>query len=89
MKMDEKLTDIVISINTRLASIDAKIDNQQSQLKDHSERIRRLETVYTVEPLKKNMKDELLSFALKAVIGLVAVVAALTGSGSILTQIVK
>lgn len=35
------------------------------------------------------MKDELLGFALKAVIGLVAVVAALTGSGSILTQIVK
>lgn len=84
--MDERLTDIVISINTRLASIDAKLDNVQSQLKDHSERIRRLETV---EPSKKNMKDELLGFALKAVIGLVAVVAALTGSGSILTQIVK
>ena len=37
--MDDKLTELVIRIETKLSSIDAKVDGIIDQLKDHSQRI--------------------------------------------------
>lgn len=84
--MNEKITEFIISINTRLASIDAKLDNVQSQLKDHSERIRRLESV---EPRRQGGDDfraDMLKLLAKGLVVSILVIASLTGAGGILQQ---
>ena len=80
--MDDKLTELVIRIETKLSSIEAKVDGIIDQLKDHSQRIQRLE-----QSCGSSLKSNLLEFALKAIIGLVAVIVALTGAGGIMTKI--
>lgn len=80
--MDEKLTEFVIRIETKLSSIEAKVDGIIDQLKDHSQRIQRLE-----QSCGSSLKSNLLEFALKAIIGLVAVIVALTGAGGIMSKI--
>ena len=80
--MDDKLTELVIRIETKLSSIEAKVDGIIDQLKDHSQRIQRLE-----QSCGSSLKSNLLEFALKAIIGLVAVIIALTGAGGIMTKI--
>ena len=82
--MDDKLTEFIVKIESKLSSIDAKVDGIIDQLKDHSQRIQRLE-----QGSNGGLKTNLLEFALKAIIGLVAVIVALTGSGSIISQIIK
>ena len=79
--MDDKLTEFVIRIETKLSSIEAKVDGIIDQLKDHSQRIQRLE-----QSCGSSLKSNLLEFALKAIIGLVAVIVALTGAGGIMTK---
>ena len=79
--MDDKLTELVIRIETKLSSIEAKVDGIIDQLKDHSQRIQRLE-----QSCGSSLKSNLLEFALKAIIGLVAVIVALTGAGGIMTK---
>ena len=80
--MDDKLTEFIIRIETKLSSIETKVDGIIDQLKDHSQRIQRLE-----QSSGSSLKTNLLEFALKAIIGLVAVVAALSGAGGILSKI--
>lgn len=80
--MDDKLTEFVIRIETKLSSIEAKVDGIIDQLKDHSQRIQRLE-----QSCGSSLKSNLLEFALKAIIGLVAVIVALTGAGGIMSKI--
>lgn len=80
--MDDKLTEFVIRIETKLSSIETKVDGIIDQLKDHSQRIQRLE-----QSSGSSLKSNLLEFALKAIIGLVAVIVALTGAGGIMTKI--
>lgn len=80
--MDDKLTELVIRIETKLSSIEAKVDGIIDQLKDHSQRIQRLE-----QSCGSSLKSNLLEFALKAIIGLVAVIIALTGASGIMTKI--
>ena len=80
--MDDKLTEFIIRIQTKLSSIETKVDGIIDQLKDHSQRIQRLE-----QSSGSSLKSNLLEFALKAIIGLVAVVAALSGAGGILSKI--
>ena len=80
--MDDKLTELVIRIETKLSSIEAKVDGIIDQLKDHSQRIQRLE-----QSCGSSLKSNLLEFALKAIIGLVAVIIALTGAGGIMSKI--
>ena len=80
--MDDKLTEFIIRIETKLSSIETKVDGIIDQLKDHSQRIQRLE-----QSSGSSLKSNLLEFALKAIIGLVAVVAALSGAGGILSKI--
>ena len=80
--MDDKLTELVIRIETKLSSIEAKVDGIIDQLKDHSQRIQRLE-----QSCGSSLKSNLLEFALKAIIGLVAVIVALTGAGGIMSKI--
>ena len=80
--MDDKLTELVIRIETKLSSIDAKVDGIIDQLKDHSQRIQRLE-----QNSGSSLKSNLLEFALKAIIGLIAVIIALTGAGGIASKI--
>ena len=80
--MDDKLTEFIIRIETKLSSIEAKVDGIIDQLKDHSQRIQRLE-----QSCGSSLKSNLLEFALKAIIGLVAVIVALTGAGGIMSKI--
>ena len=80
--MDDKLTELVIRIETKLSSIETKVDGIIDQLKDHSQRIQRLE-----QSCGSSLKSNLLEFALKAIIGLVAVIVALTGAGGIMSKI--
>ena len=80
--MDDRLTEFIIRIETKLSSIETKVDGIIDQLKDHSQRIQRLE-----QSSGSSLKSNLLEFALKAIIGLVAVVAALSGAGGILSKI--
>lgn len=81
--MDEsKITELIIHIETKLSSIEAKVDGIIDQLKDHSQRIQRLE-----QSSGSSLKSNLLEFALKAIIGLVAVIVALTGAGGIMSKI--
>lgn len=81
--MDEdKITEFVIRIETKLSSIETKVDGIIDQLKDHSQRIQRLE-----QSCGSSLKSNLLEFALKAIIGLVAVIAALSGAGGIMSKI--
>ena len=80
--MDDKLTELVIRIETKLSSIEAKVDGIIDQLKDHSQRIQRLE-----QSCGSSLKSNLLEFALKAIIGLVAVIVALTGASGIMSKI--
>lgn len=84
--MDEKLADIVISINTRLASIDAKLDNVQSQLKDHSERIRRLETVEPRVKGEDDFKADLLKLMAKGLVVSIMTVGSLAGAGGLIAK---
>ena len=87
--MNEKLTEFIISINTRLASIDAKLDNVQTQLKDHSERIRRLETVEPSRSYGDDFKADMLKLLAKGLVVSILVIASLTGAGGILQQMFK
>lgn len=87
--MNEKLTEFIISINTRLASIDAKLDTVQSQLKDHSERIRRLESVEPRVRSGDDFKADMLKLLAKGLVVSVLVIASLTGAGGILQQMFK
>lgn len=80
--MDDKLTELIIRVETKLSSIETKVDGIIDQLKDHSQRIQRLE-----QSSGSSLKSNLLEFALKAIIGLVAVIVALTGAGGIMTKI--
>ena len=80
--MEDKITEFIIRIETKLSSIETKVDGIIDQLKDHSQRIQRLE-----QSSGSSLKSNLLEFALKAIIGLVAVVAALSGAGGILSKI--
>ena len=80
--MDDKFTEFIIRIETKLSSIETKVDGIIDQLKDHSQRIQRLE-----QSGGSGLKSNLIEFALKAIIGLVAVVAALSGAGGILSNI--
>lgn len=83
MMEDKQLFDIIVKIESSLASIDTKVNSIADQLRDHGQRILRLET--TEKP--KDMKSDLLGFALKAIIGLVTIIASLTGGGALLSQI--
>ena len=87
--MNEKITEFIISINTRLASIDAKLDNVQSQLKDHSERIRRLESVEPRVRGGDDFKSDMLKLLAKGLVVSILVIASLTGAGGILQQMFK
>lgn len=79
---DSKITELIIHIETTLSSIETKVDGIIDQLKDHSQRIQRLE-----QSCGSSLKSNLLEFALKAIIGLVAVIVALTGAGGIMSKI--
>ena len=79
---DSKITEFIIRIETKLSSIETKVDGIIDQLKDHSQRIQRLE-----QSCGSSLKSNLLEFALKAIIGLVAVVIALTGASGIMPKI--
>ena len=79
---EDKILEFIIRIETTLSSIETKVDGIIDQLKDHSQRIQRLE-----QSSGSSLKTNLLEFALKAIIGLVAVVAALSGAGGILSKI--
>ena len=88
----EKITEFIIRIESKLSSIDTKVDGIVDQLKDHSHRIQKLESrsgesSRNVESPSESFKTKMTEFLAKALIGAIAVIAALTGAGGILTKI--
>lgn len=86
MMENDKITEFIIRIESKLSSIDTKVDGIVDQLKDHSHRIQKLES-RNGESSSESFKTKMTEFLAKALIGAIAVIAALTGAGGILTKI--
>jgi hypothetical protein len=86
---DDKLTEVIIRIESKLSSIDTKVDGIVDQLKDHSHRIQRLESRNGTNQNQdaESFKNKMLVFLAKALIGSIAVIGSLCGAGGILKSI--
>lgn len=85
MMDDDRITEFIIKVESKLSSIETKVDGIVAQLQDHAKRIGQLEQG---QGQGQGLKTNLLEFALKAIIGLITVVIALTGAGGILTKFI-
>lgn len=83
---DDRITELIISIKTSLASIETKVDGIQTTLQNHESRIQNLEK--TDSSGDSTFKNDILKLLAKAILISVCGFATLAGAGSIIAKII-
>lgn len=82
---EDKLTELIITIKTSLASIETKVDGIQTTLQNHESRIQNLEK--TDSSSDSTFKNDILRLLAKAILISVCGFATLAGAGSVIAKI--
>lgn len=82
---EDKLTELIITIKTSLASIETKVDGIQTTLQNHESRIQNLEK--TDSSSDSTFKNDILKLLAKAILISVCGFATLAGAGSVIAKI--
>ena len=87
--MDDKITEIIIKIETALARMEQKLDNVNTTLANHENRIQRLEGKKESSKEESSFKDEMMKLLAKAVLVSVCGFASLAGAGSVIAKFIQ
>lgn len=82
---EDKLTELIITIKTSLASIETKVDGIQTTLQNHESRIQNLEK--TDSSSDSTFKNDILRLLAKAILISVCGFATIAGAGSVIAKI--
>lgn len=82
---EDKLTELIITIKTSLASIETKVDGIQTTLQNHESRIQNLEKTDSSDD--STFKNDILRLLAKAILISVCGFATLAGAGSVIAKI--
>lgn len=82
---DEKIVDTLIEIKTQLAETNANLKNFQAILANHENRLCQVEKEERTQA--GGWKADVIQWLIKALIGAIAVIVALTGSGTALKSL--